>query len=77
MFSFVPLPVVDVPSKDYLKNLERNEELNLQLDDIKADNGMEFVAHFAPPEIIETPEYQRFMRRLESKKHFALNRSNS
>lgn len=60
-----------------MKNLERNEELNLQLEDIKSDIGMEFVAHFASPDIIETPEYQRFMRSLEAKKHFALNQSNS
>lgn len=38
---------------------------------------MEFVAHFAKPEIIETPEYQRFMKRIAAKRHFALNESNS
>lgn len=68
--------MIDVPSKDYLSDLERNEELNMHLDDTNADGGLEFVAHFVTPEIIETPEYQRFLLRLNAKKHFALNESN-
>lgn len=68
--------MIDVPSADYLKDLERNEELNLHINDVNDDVGMEFVAHFATPEIIASSEYQQLMRRINAKRHIALNESN-
>lgn len=57
-------------------DLERNDLLNGHIEEINSRLGMEFVAHFASSDIIETPEYQKFMRRLNAKRHFALNESN-
>lgn len=70
------LLVIDVPSKDYLPDLERNELLNGHIDEINSNLGMEFVAHFTSSDIINTPEYQQFMRRINSKRHLAVNDSN-
>lgn len=68
--------VIDVPSKEYLPDLERNELLNGHIDEINSNIGMSFVAHFASSDIIEAPEYQKFMRRTNAKKHLALNEAN-
>lgn len=68
--------MLDLPSKDYLQNFECNEELNEHIENINSHIGMEFVAHFSSPEIIETPEYQKFMRRVNARRHLALNESN-
>lgn len=38
---------------------------------------MEFVAHFTPSSLTDTPEYQKFMRRINAKQHLALNDCNS
>lgn len=68
--------VIDVPTRDYLPDLERNELLNGHIEEINSNIGMEFVAHFTSSDIIETPEYQQFMRRINAKRHLALNDTN-
>lgn len=68
--------VIDVPSGDYLPDLERNELLNGHIEEINSNIGMEFVAHFTSSDIIETPEYQQFMRRINAKRHLAINDTN-
>lgn len=68
--------VIDVPSRDYLPDLQRNELLNGHIDEINSNIGMEFVAHFTSSDIIETPEYQQFMRRINAKRHLAINDTN-
>lgn len=73
----MPSPVIDVPSSNYLPDLERNELLNAHIDEINSNTGMEFVAHFTPSRIVETPEYQQFMRRVHAKRHLAINETNS
>lgn len=74
--TFLLSSVIDVPSREYLQDLERNELLNEHIDEIKANLGMDFVAHFTSSDIIEAPEYQKFMRRINAKIHFALNETN-
>lgn len=68
--------VIDVPSSDYLPDLERNELLNAHIDEIKSNTGMDFVAHFTPSRIVDTPEYQQFMRHVHAKRHLAINDKN-
>lgn len=68
--------VIDVPSSDYLPDLERNELLNAHIDEINSNTGMEFVAHFTSSRIVEMPEYQKFMRRVQAKRHLAINDTN-
>lgn len=68
--------VIDVPSVDYLPDLEHNELLNGHIDEINSDLGMEFVAHFTPSNITEMPEYQKWLRRINAKRHLALNDTN-
>lgn len=68
--------VIDLPSRDYLADLERNELLNGHIEEINSRLGMEFVAHFTSSDIIEAPEYQKFMRRMNVKRHLALNETN-
>lgn len=65
--------VIDVPSTDYLADLERNELLNGHLNEINSQLGMEFVAHFTSSKLIETSMYQQFMRRINAKRHLAVN----
>ncbi|XP_031626112.1 ribonuclease Z, mitochondrial-like [Contarinia nasturtii] len=65
--------IIEIPTKEYLHNLERNDLLNEHLNEINANVGMEFVAHFSSNDIIQTPEYQQFLRRINARKHFALN----
>lgn len=67
---------MDIPSKEYLSDLERNELLNSHIDEINSNLGMEFVAHFTSSEIINTPEYQQFLRRINAKRHLAINETN-
>lgn len=72
-----PFIVIDVPSSDYLPDLERNELLNAHIDELNSNTtGLEFVAHFTPSRFVETPEYQKFMRRLHAKRHLAINDTN-
>lgn len=60
-----------------MPDLERNELLNAHMEEISSTiAGLEFVAHFTSPEIIDTPEYQKFMRRINARRHFALNETN-
>lgn len=68
--------VIDVPTSDYLPDLERNELLNAHIDEINSNTGLEFVAHFTPSHIVEQPEYQQFMRRVHAKRHLAVNDTN-
>lgn len=68
---------MDVPSKEYLPDLERNELLNGHINEINSNLGLEFVAHFTSSEIIETPEYQQFLRRINAKRHLAVNETNT
>lgn len=62
-----------MPSQEYLADLERNELLNGNIDEINSNLGMEFVAHFTPSHLIETPEYQQFMRKTNAHRHLAVN----
>lgn len=71
--AFYIISVIDVPSSEYLADLENNQLLNDHISEIQSHIGMEFVAHFAPSEIINTPQYQQFMRRTKAKRHLALN----
>lgn len=68
--------MIDVPTSDYLPDLERNELLNAHIDEINSNTGLEFVAHFTPSQIVATPVYQQFMRRVQAKKHLAINDTN-
>lgn len=68
--------VIDVPSHDYLPDLERNELLNGHINEINSNTGLEFVAHFTPSWIVNTPEYQQFMRRVQPKRNLAINDTN-
>lgn len=72
----MPFAVIDVPSSNYLPDLERNELLNAHIDEINSSTGMEFVAHFTPSHIVGAPEYQQFMRRVHAKRHLAINDTN-
>lgn len=65
-----------MPTKKYLPDLERNELLNAHIEEINANLGMEFVAHFTSSDIIETPEYQQFLGRINAKRHLAINETN-
>lgn len=65
-----------MPTKEYLPDLERNDLLNEHIEEINSNLGMEFVAHFTSSDLIQTPEYQRFMRRINAKRHLAINDSN-
>lgn len=68
--------VIDLPSKEYLPDLECNKLLNDHLDEINSNIGIEFVAHYSSSDIIETPEYQQFMQRIDAKRHLAMNDTN-
>lgn len=57
--------------------MERNELLNGHLEEMNSNIGLEFVAHFTSSDIINTPEYQQFMRRINAKRHLAINETNS
>lgn len=70
------LTVLDLPTKDYLHNLESNELLLGYMADVNSTLGFDFITHFSPPEVIATPEYQKFMRSVNTVKHFAINESN-
>lgn len=65
-----------MPSAEYLPDLERNELLNGHINEINSNIGMEFVAHFTSSKIIESREYQQFMRRINARRHLALNDTN-
>ncbi|XP_055317663.1 ribonuclease Z, mitochondrial-like [Sitodiplosis mosellana] len=68
--------IIDVPSREYLPDLERNKLLNGHIDEINSQIGLEFIAHFTSSDIVDTPEYQEFMRRSKAKKHLAINDTN-
>lgn len=65
-----------MPSKEYLPGLERNELLNGHINDINSNLGMEFVAHFTSSETVKTSEYQKFLHRINAKRHLVLNETN-
>lgn len=69
--------VLDLPNKDYLHNLESNEVLLGYVEEINSTLGFDFITHFSPPDVIATPEYQKFMKSINTVKHFAINESNS
>lgn len=69
--------VMDIPSKEFLANLSKNEQLNSYLDQInQSERGMEFVMHFSPSSIIDSSEYTEFMKRSKARRHLAINESN-
>lgn len=71
------LVVLDVPSMDYLHNIESNKQLLEPLQEINETLGFDFISHFTPTDVVDTPQYQKFMRTMRTKMHWALNESNS
>lgn len=69
--------VLDLPNKDYLHNVECNKQLLEPLEEISSTLGFDFITHFSPNDVIETPVYQKFIRSIRTKKHFAVNEANS
>lgn len=76
-FYFVVCTVLDLPNKNYLHNIESNRKLLDPLEEISANLGFDFITHFSPSDVVETPTYQQFMRSVRTKKHMAVNESNS
>lgn len=71
------LTVFDLPSKDYLHNIESNEQLLESVKQINETQGFDFITHFTPPDVVDTPQYRKFMKSMRTKMHWAVNESNS
>ncbi|XP_055545892.1 ribonuclease Z, mitochondrial [Wyeomyia smithii] len=71
---------IDLPSEAYLKDLEEKNNAFAPYQNsatTDADQAM-YVIHFTPLEVMETPEYKRFIDKFSpSTKHVALNSINS
>lgn len=68
-----PFAVLDVPSIDFVDNLELVQK---QLAKVASQNRLDLMIHFSPQHIIGVPEYEKFIERTIAMRHFKLNESN-
>lgn len=68
-----PFAVLDVPSIDFVHNLELVQK---QLAKVASQNRLDLMVHFSPQHIIGVPEYEKFIDQTNAMRHFKLNESN-
>lgn len=72
---FWQISVIDVPNDGFLPALETNEKLKNLLEQTKS-TGIEVIVQFTPQNVMNTSQYQHFLRKIGAKRQLIANDRN-